>query len=74
MSRSFWKADKPAPEPGQVWRRKRNGRHVTVIQHFEPSDADPFAYLHSCSNQVLRRLADECEAIIAGRAEDGVTS
>lgn len=105
MTRSFWKADKPAPEVGQVWRRKRNGRLVTVIDPaariggnfvdvsydmgrgkvgyssslywhstFERTDEDPFAYLHTCPSEVLRRLADKCEAIIAGRAEDGVTS
>lgn len=105
MSRSFWKADKPAPEPGQVWRRKRNGRLVTVIDPaariggnfvdvsydmgkgsvgyssslywhstFERADESPFAYLRSLSSLHLRKLADECEAIIAVRAEDGVMS
>lgn len=28
---AFWRDGKPAPETGQVWRRKRNGRLVTVI-------------------------------------------
>lgn len=105
MSQVEWPVGKPIPAVGEVWRRKRNGRLVTVIDPaariggnfvdvsydmgkgsvgyssslywhstFERADGDPYPYLRSLSSAHLRQLAAECEAIIAGRTEDGVTS